>query len=81
MKDSKEIKPITRGYMNTCICGGRTATVMFKAYARALGRIQIEAKVESMPKNNCPSFVKFDGSSYIDIVRKKLLVEVSSDFD
>lgn len=77
MKDSQHIKAITRGYMNACICGGKTATVMFKAYVKTLGRIKIEAKAESSPKNNCPSFVTFDGSTYIDIVRRKLLVEVS----
>ena len=76
MRSTKDIKSITRNYATTCLCGGKTATVMFKAYAKTLGRIMIEAKVESLPKNICPSFVKFDNNSYIDVVRKKLLVEV-----
>ena len=50
---------------------------MFKLYARTLGRIALEATAESQAKNNCPSFVEFDSNNYIDIVRKKLLVEVS----
>ena len=76
MKDSKEIKSITRGYINTCICGGKTATVMFKAYAKVLGRIEVEARAESLPKNICPSYAPFHNGSYVDIVKKKLLVEV-----
>ncbi|XP_065060175.1 alpha-1-macroglobulin-like isoform X3 [Rhopilema esculentum] len=75
LKRSKDFELITRNHVNTCICGGRTATVMFKFYARRLGRIALEATAESQAKNNCPSFVEFDSNNYIDIVRKKLLVE------
>ena len=80
MKNSKYVRSITRNWMDVCLCGGKTTTVMFKAYANSLGRIQIEARAESQAKNNCPSFVEFDGNTYIDIVRKKLLVEVHKIF-
>ena len=81
MKSTKDIISTTRNYMTTCLCGGKTATVMFKAYAKTLGRIMIEAKVESLPKNTCPISFKFDNNSYVDVVRKKLLVEVHFSFN
>ena len=80
MKVSKDFKSKTRNYANVCLCAGRSATVMFRIIAQKLGRINIEATAESVPKNNCPSFVNFDPTTHIDIVRKKLLVEVSVSF-
>eukprot|EP00794_Sanderia_malayensis_P009950 gene9950-10970_t len=75
MKDTKDFRSLTRSHASFCTCGGSSARVLFKIIPKILGRIEIEAQVETMPTNICPKHVKFDSNSYIDIVRKKLLVE------
>ena len=83
MKDTADFRSLTRSHADFCICGGQSATVMFKIIAKEIGRVNIEARADSLPTNTCPKHVDFDSDSYIDIVRRKLFVEVcvtSSEF-
>ena len=63
--------------VKVCLCGSRTATVLFCIKPRKLGHIGVQVKAESLPENVCKSWQEFESNvTAIDIVRRKLLVEV-----
>ncbi|XP_057300499.1 alpha-2-macroglobulin-like protein 1 isoform X4 [Hydractinia symbiolongicarpus] len=60
----------------TCICGGRTATVLFRVQPRKLGRIPIRVSAETLDENACAVNKPFNSKiTAADSLIKKLLVE------
>lgn len=60
----------------TCLCGGRTATVLFRIKPKKLGYIPLRISAATMEENLCASNYPFDDQvSMADILVKKLLVE------
>jgi len=73
---STDYRMIAGPSAKSCICGGRTATVLFRIKPKKLGHINIRISAETLPDNLCAAGRKVDNSvNTADILVKKLLVE------
>ena len=67
---------IARPTAKTCLCGGCTATVLFRIKPKTLGYIPLRISAATKEANLCASNYPFYGQvSITDILVKKLLVE------
>lgn len=76
LKYSQDYEMIAGPAAKACICGGRTATILFKIVPIKLGKIPIRITAQTLENNVCASGKVLDHSvSTADILVRKLLVE------
>ena len=73
---SKDFQMVAGPSAKTCLCGKRSAKVLFKVIPKTLGEIPIKIRAETLDQNVCATNKIVDTSvSAADILVRKLRVE------